>query len=336
MIKINKKFLFPVIIILMTLVLCFLIFKIAYMIFINKSYSSYEGTIKAYVTKIDNINDIKFKEELDTKNISSLIKTLDEKISSLAKIKSQIASLNPSDKYREEQESLVKGIENNILIYKQTEGILNNPKGTDLDNSAKSLGNYRDIARTNYNKVLSLSKISLPVSLLSFIDKIIEFSNENSRINKDNEIRSSQMEDFINSVSDVINGFINLKKDFYTEAYNTRNANGNLADVIALINNNKAGFKNVKSSFTKISVPGSDANSTYNSLKSLLSSYDSYLQSISFSVSTEITKEENSGSSLQAGEIDSIYKESKAAYDIVNEKYNSFVSNLENLKNQKQ
>jgi len=305
------------------------------MIFINKSYSSYEGTIKAYVTKIDNINDIKFKEELNTKNISSLVKTLDEKISGLTKIKSQITSLNPSDKYREEQESLINGIESNILIYKQTEGILNNPKGSDLDNSSKSLGNYRDKTKTSYNKVLSLSKISLPDSLLAFIDKIIQFSNENSRINKDNEIKSSQMEDFINSVSDVINSYINLKKDFYTEAYNTRNANGNLADVIVSINNNKVSFKNVKSSFAKISVPGSDANNTYNSLKALLSSYDSYLQSISFSVSTEIAKKENSEDTLSAGEIDSIYKDSKTAYSLVSEKYNAFVSNLENLKNKK-
>ncbi|MDV3426876.1 MAG: hypothetical protein LIR50_06750 [Bacillota bacterium] len=333
--KVNKKFLFPIVVIVMALILAYLVFKIAYTIFISKSYSSYEGTIKAYVTKIDNINDIQFNEELNTKNISALVKTLDEKISGLTKIKSQIASLSPSDKYRSQHESLVRGIETNILIYKQTEGILNNPKGSDLDNSAKSLGNYRDKTKTSYSDVLSLSKISLPKDLLAFIDKIIEFSNENSRINKDNEIKSSQKEDFISSTSEVINSFINLKKDYYTEAYNARNADGNLANVLVSINSNKASFKSVKSSFAAISVPGSDANSTYNSLKALLNSYDSYLQSISFSVNTEIAKEENSNSTISAAEIDSIYNESKAAYSLVNEKYNTFVSDLENYKNKK-
>lgn len=317
----------------MASILLLFIFRIAYFIFISKSYSSYEKNIKAYVTKINNINDIKFKEDINTKNTASLVIALNEKISGLNKIKAQVNSQIPTDKYKMQQQSLLNGIDNNILIFKQVVGILNNPKGSDLDNSAKALANYRDKAKTSYAEVGTLFKISIPDSLQEFIDKIIQFSNENSRINKDNEIKASQMEDFINNMTDVINSFIKLKKDFYTDTVNARNK-GNLGDVLISINNNKASFKNVKSSFSKISVPGSEANTTYKSLSSLLSSYDSYLQSISFAVSTEIAKID-SGSSLSSDEIDSIYEDSKTAYNWVNKKYDTFLSDIENLKNQK-
>lgn len=319
----------------MLAVLGYLVFRIAYIIFIGKSYSSYEGTINAYVTKINNINNIDFKKDLSTENISPLVKTLDDKISGLSKIKGQIAVLNPTDKYRSPQKSLLSGIDTNILIYKQIQGILNNPKGSDLDNSAASLANYRDKAISSYNGAQILSKISLPDSLSTFIVKIIEFANENSRANKDNEIKTSQREDFINSVTDVINKFINAKKDFYTEAYNIRNANGDLEEVLTSISSNKDSFKAVKSSFSKISVPASDAYSTYTSLKNLLNSYDSYLQSISFSVNTEIARKKSSGSPLTSSEIDSIYKESKTAYDLISKNYNTFITSLEDLKNKK-
>lgn len=333
--KINKKFLFPVISVIMLAVLGYLIFKISYSVFIGKSYSSYEGTIKAYVTKIDNINNIDFKKDLNTETISPLVKTLDEKISSLSKIKGQIVTLNPTEKYKGSQQSLLSGIDTNILIYKQIQGILNNPKGSDLENSAKSLANYRDKTKSSYNGAQILSKIGLTDSLSAFIEKIIGFSNENSRVNKDNEIKTSQREDFINSVSDVINKFINVKKDFYADAYNIRNAKGNLADVLVSISSNKDSFKAVKSSFSKISVPASDAYKTYTSLKNLLNSYDSYLQSISFSVNTEITRMQSSSSPLSSSEIDSIYKESKTAYSLISKNYNSFITCLEDLKNQK-
>lgn len=329
----KRKFLFPLIFIILLGILSYLVFKISYSIFITKSYDGYQGSINKYVSSINEINNFKFEEDLNEKTGVTLSKATEGKISQLITIKDKLSSLNPTEKYKIEHQNLIEGVSNNILIYRQIQGILSNPSGNDLDKSSIELKKYKSTTMENYKKAEKLIKISLSESFSNIVDKVISFSDINSKLNKENQIKNSQKQDFINGISDVISKFISIKKDFYTLAYNERNNKGGLGNVLVDISSNKNSFKDVKSSFSKISIPSSDVNKTYTSLKNLLASYDVYLQSISFAVNNEITKIQNSNQSIPSEEIDSIYSDSKLKYKGVEDNYSAFTTNLQNLKN---
>jgi hypothetical protein len=310
----------------------FVIFYGTYYFIVSKSYSEYEKQVKYYTDKINEINDSTsslIKQQTIDSNKSK--KDLPSKIDSLIEIKNHIEEINPSEKYYKINSSLVDGLNNNILIYKQIISIISNPESKDIEKSLENLKGYKDKCIESYSlfKTKKLS-VSLSSSSLQFINNSIFYTSQLKRLNNDKAIKDGQNSEFINSIDSILNDFLALKKDYNSQIEASRK-NRKFNDLLFSISKDTTTFLALKSKLSNIIVPAKGVN-LYKTFRKTLDSYSSYLDSIYKAVNFE--NSQLNSASADNSSIDANYTFSKDKYTTVNDNLEEFYKIYNEFKNE--
>lgn len=304
------------------------VFYSSYYLSIGKSLNSYEESTK---TSVDKINDINNSTESyiigQTIDPEKIRKELPSKIDEMVKIKDTLQGNIPNEKYRADQDNLLKGIDNNILIFRQINLILSNPNGKDIEKAGADLINYKDECNKYYSLV-SFKKIKPLINKTNtLVDNTSSYVNEIVRVQRDNEIIQKQNMEFVNNMEGIIAEFLPIKIDFSSQLIAARTQKSNLDNVISSINKNSASLEKLSDAFSNITVP-SKAISCYKAFNKSIDDYNNYMQSFIYSINNE----KLAGDNISSSKIDELYAAPTSKFNDVVKDYSDFLKAYSDFK----
>ena len=306
------------------------VFYGTYYFMIDKSASSYEANIKGHINTItlenQKVSAFLKNGTIDASNSSNIIKGLNEITASLTTLKNSLENEVPTDKYKTSHQSLIEGLNNNILVYKQIASVLQNLSSNDLDKSLTALDKYKADTVKNYS-LFSVDnlKVSLPKESDTFINNAIRYISEISKTNKDLEIKLSQNLEFTEKLDSVIAKFLPLKVDLSLQLQKVRTKELTYDALLTSIDEYKSSYLSVKKDFTSIIVPSkTEAVKIHTNFSNILTSYNLYLQELSFAVSNEKNKAAESKTPLSEETLKSLYSSANSKYLTLDNDYANF------------
>ena len=323
MIKQDKKSIRTITIVISTILLGLLVFYGTYYFFISKSYSSYTNTVKteiANITKINEASSVFTKGETIDKD--KILKSIPNSISSLQASLSNLKNLLAPNKYKKDHENLLDGLENNISIYKQILAICKDSNSSNLQSYITLLQKYRDDCM-NYYTLISINnyKISLTNEIIDLIDKTIDFSQKQVRLNLDKEITTNQNRNFLNILNPLVEKFNEVNKDYMPEVLDIRSNSTSYEGLLDSITNAEASVADSKTTLAAVTIP-KDALEVNTSFIEALDAFDQYIQSFKFAVKTESLTFASGLNNNKA--LNNLYSSSKDKMKTANESYKVF------------
>ncbi|WP_291633668.1 hypothetical protein [Clostridium sp.] len=310
------------------------IFFITYYSSINKVYGSYETTLVNHINGINLVNkNIDQFNSNQTIDVDYAKKQLPNIIKNLSDFRDNLANLTPTSKYKKDYENLKFGLDKNLLIYRQTLAILNNPSGGDVEISMDNLRTYRNDCMNFYSLVnIHNIKIELPKISLSFIDNVLNDSYTAVMMKKEEDITSEQNQEFINKIDALSLDFLDAKTNFYVYVIKARKKEMSYDDLLSLVDANFIKLNNIQTNFKSLSVPAS-AIPTYETLKTLLFLYESYLRDFKLALTSE--KIQVTSAVVDQSLLDTLHTSSNKLFDEVEDCYNDFIKVYIELKDKK-
>lgn len=286
--SIGSKFFWWIVISLLGATLIILSFFTAYGLIMDNSYNDYEKSIKNSVSEITKLNESTSSlisgQTINEKKAEKLLPALVDNLQSIDK---KLQKLTPTSKYKANHYDLVNGLENNINLYKQMLLIIKNQQAKDIGDSLKNIQQFANSCSDNYSKInIDDIKIAFPDITNKFTNNFINFTNKVVEQSNQNEITSSQSNDFINKITDLENKYQSIKVDFKPYVTKIRSGNGTYDDLIANINKSQNDISSLKLEFSNLTVPQNGTN-IFKTFKKLLDDYDLYVQNFKFNVETE-------------------------------------------------
>jgi hypothetical protein len=330
----SKGKMFKIILFLSIIMTSIGIFLASYYSSINKVYDSYETIL---VTNINDINEInknigQFNSN-QTIDVDYAKEQLPNIIKDLSNLRDAFINSKPSAKYKKDYENLKSGLDKNLLIYRQTLAILNNPSGADVETSMENLKTYRNDCMNFYSLIDTHNiKISLPETSLTFIDNVLNYSYSALRIRKETDIKAQQNLEFIDKIDSLSGDFIDAKTNFYSYVIKVRKKEMSYDDLLPLLNDNFTKLNKVQTNFKDLSIPPS-AIPTYEAFKALLDVYESYLRDFKLALTSE--KVQSLSAVVDLTTLDALYSSSNAKFGEVESFYNDFIKTYMELKNNK-
>lgn len=316
------------------------IFFGTYYLFVGKSSSSYEASVKEYMEKINTINNSMSSftdgQTIDTEkkipdkiiDVEKIRKELPDKTAELSKIRDTLQSIIPTDKYSKSQENLISGLDNNVLMYKQLYAIVQNPEGKDLDISRENLKKYKDECIKYYSLVNQKNaKISLHESSITLVNNTLLYVSEVIKLQKDLQVKQNISLEYINNMEAVTSKFAPIKVDFIAQLSKIRNEKGNLDDMIVLLNKNQDELNKVEEQFSNLTVP-QNAMTCNKLFKTILDDYEDYIKSFNYALNNEKLV----GTNITNEQITQFYSDATSKYNNVVKDYNNFLKAFTELK----
>ncbi|WP_125153974.1 hypothetical protein [Clostridium rectalis] len=320
----NKKIFIHMGIIFIVIVPLFLL----YFWFCNSPIKKYEYNLKTSIRKVNSINnDISPLIKGQTIDTDNCKKNIPKKISSLIAIKNDLNKTKAPEKYALTQENFLLGLDNNIHIYEQILGIVNNPQAKDISNSCKNLKMYNKHC-INYYSLCKINnvKINFKEDYLNYLNTCIKYSGELENTQKSGEIKQSQYRTFIDNMDEVLSCFLEIKIDMNETKCNIKNNSISYDNILSKVDNMKTEFEDILYKFSKITVP-SEAISCYTLFSKTLDNYNSYIQNFRYAITTE-----KNSSSNKSKTVDALYNETNLNYKIMDTNYNKFLTSYSNFK----
>ncbi len=328
----SKRKMFKIIFFLCIIMSTIGIFLASYYSSINKVYDSYETTLVNNINSINDINkNIAQFNSNQTIDVDYAKEQLPIVIKDLSSIRDALVSSQPSTKYKKEHENLKSGLDKNLLIYRQTLAILNNPSGKDVEISMDNLKTYRNDCMNFYSLInIHNIKISLPETSLTFVDNVLNYSYSALRIRKETDIKSQQNLEFINNIDGLSSEFLNAKTNFYSYIIKVRKKEMSYDDLLLEVNDNFTKLNEVQTKFRGLSIPPS-AIPTYETFKALLEMHEDYLRDFKLALTSE--KMQSLSAVVAPATLDALYDSSNARFREVETSYNAFLKVYVELKN---
>jgi flagellar basal body-associated protein FliL len=328
----NRKKTILIIIIFLSIIMTSIgIFLASYYSSINKAYDSYESTLATNINGINeantNIAQFNSNQTIDVEYAKEQLPLI---IKNLTTLRNGLASVDPSSKYKKDYVNLKSGLDKNLLVYRQTLAILNNPSGNDVETSMANLKTYRNDCMNFYSLVnINNTKIELPKTALTFIENVLNYSSSAVMIRKETNIKLLQSQEFINKIDDLSRSFLNTKTNYYSSALKARNKEISYDALLSEVENNFIKLSAIQTSFKGLSIPPT-AIPTYESFKNLLSIQESYLRDFKLALSSE--KVQMLSAVVDSSTLDALYTSSNAAFMGVDKSYNNFLKAFTELK----
>lgn len=329
----KKRQIFKIVLFLSIILTSIGIFFASYYSSVNKVYDSYEATIVKDINGINEIN--KNMEQFfisnGTVDIEYAIKQLPSVITDLTKLRDNLANYQPTLKYKKDHENLKLGLDNNLLIYRQSLAILEDPSGPSVEDFNASLKTYRNDCMNYYSLIdINNIKIELPKTSLTFIDNVLNDSYMAIRLQKEDNIKYKQIQEFISNVDAISNSFSDIKINYYSYVLKVRNKDMSYDELLLLVDANITKLSNVKTAFKSLSIPPS-TKPTYDAFNPLLDMYESYLNDFKLSLTGE--KIQDLSSVVVTSTADALYTSSNERYGKLENSYNMFIKIFLELKN---
>lgn len=320
----NKKVLNIIIITLSALILGIGVFYGTYYFFISKSYSTYQDKVKAEIININKVNEESSKfTKGNTINTEKILDDISKSISELQASQTKLKALIITDKYEEEHNNLLAGLDNNIQIYKEILSIVRDSKSESLSNSIPKLQKYRDDC-LNYYALISTKalNINLPKESLELIGNTVTFAQKQVRLNLDEQILMSQNRDFLNSLDEMLGKFNEIKKDYMPTVLKARDTINGYDDILNTVASVESTLSEIKDSATNLNVP-KDALPVYQAFINLLSDYDLYIQNLKYAIKTE---QLTSVAGVPNGDtLNKLYEPSNTQLKLTDDNYRNFI-----------
>ena len=308
------------------------IFLTSYYSSINKAYSSYKTTLVANINGINdaNKNVSQFNSDL-TIDVDYAKQQLPIIIKDLANLRNTLASSQPTTKYIKDHENLLSALDKNLLIYRQTLAILNNPSGSDVGRSVEDLKTFRNDCISFYSLVdINNVEISLPKTSLAFIDNVLNYSYSAVMVRKETDFKFEQNKEFISKLDVLSAEFITTKTNFYSYVLKVRKKDMSYDNLLSLVDDDFAKLGEVQTSFKNLSVPDS-AIPSYESFKTLLDDNENYLRDFKLALTSE--KVQTLKAAVDPSILDSLYASSNTLFIEVEGSNNNFNKDYTQLKN---
>ena len=327
----SKKKMFRIILSLSIIIASIGIFLATYYSSINKVYDSYETTLVTNINGITEVNkNIAQFNSSQTIDIDYAKKQLPNIINDLSKLRDNLSNLDSSSKYQKQYENLKLGLDKNLLVYRQSLAILNNPSGNDVEVSMENLKTYRNDCMNLYSLIdVKNTKIELPETSLSFIDNILNYSSSAVMIRKETDIKSQQNQEFIDKIDDLSRDFLSSKSNYYSYVLKIRKKEMSYDEVLTLVDNNFVKLSDLQSKFKTLSIPH-PAIATYEAFKALLSIQESYLRDFKLALTSEKIQALNAV--VDSSTLDSLYTSSNTRFGEAQNYYNNFIKAYTDLK----
>lgn len=328
----KKRNTFKIILFLSIIMTSIGIFFASYYSSINKEYDSYETTI---VNNINGINEVnknieQFFNTSGAIDVDYTIKQLPSTINELTKLRDNLANSQPTSKYKKYHENLKLGLNNNLSIYKQALAILKDPSGPEVDGFSTNLKTYRNDCMNFYSLVdINNIKIELPQTSLTFIDNVLNDSYMAIRIQKEDDIKSKQTQEFISNIDAISKNFLDAKINYYSYVIKVRKKDMSYDELLLLVGDNFIKLSNVQTDFKNLSIPPSTIP-TYEAFKPLLEMYESYLRDFKLAVISE--KIQALSAMVAPSASDPLYTSSNVKFDELENYYNVFIKIFIELK----
>ncbi|MBW9151006.1 hypothetical protein [Clostridium estertheticum] len=306
---------------------------ICYYLSITNVYSSYKTNL---ITNINGINDVNKNVSQFNSNktidVDYAKKQLPKIINDLSVFKANLSNSQPTTKYKKDNDNLKSGLDKNLLIYRQTLAILNNPSGNDVETSMENLKTFRNDCINFYSLIdVHNASISLPKISLTFIDNILDYSDTAVMIKKETGLKSRQNQEFISDIDGLSTDFLNVKSDLYSYTIKVRKKEMSYYNLSKLVDDDFSKLSNLQSTFKILTVPTS-AIPTYESFKILLDKYESYLSDFKLAMANENSKTSNA--SITPKVLESLYTSSNTLFKDVETSYANYIKSYTELKNQ--
>ena len=328
----SKRKIFKIILFLSIIMTSIGIFLASYYSSINKVYDSYETTLVTTINGINEINkNIAQFNSNQTIDVDYAKEQLPNIIKDLSNLRDDLANSNPSSKYKKDYENLKSGLDKNLLIYRQTLAILNNPSGKDVETSMENLKTYRNDCMNFYSLIdIHNIKIELPETSLTFIDNVLNYSYSALKIKKETDIKSQQNQEFISKIDDLSSDFLDTKTNFYSYVIKVRKKEMSYDELLSLVDDNFIKLSKLQTNFKSLSIPPS-AIPTYEAFKALLDVYESYLRDFKLALTSE--KIQALSAVVDSSTLDALYTSSNVKFNEVENCYNDFIKVYIELKN---
>lgn len=324
--KSDKKSLTIPSIILGVIFLCIGVFYGTYYFFIGKSNSTYITNVKTEITNINKTNENStIFTKGDTIDVDTINKYLPKSISSLQSSQSKLQSLVVTNKYSDDHNNLLLGLEKNISLYKQILSIVRNTKSTSLNSYLVELQKNRNECVDHYSLVsIRGAEVMLPEETLKFLNNSIAFSKIQIKQNTDTQIFNSQNRDFLLSFDEISNKFTLIYKDYMNSVINARKSISGYEDLLKDIESVENILTEIKTNLSCLTIP-KDALDLYKSFSNVVDEYELYLQNIKFAAKTEkltyTSRILNNNSNTSNNTADKLYDTPKAQFKTVQNKY---------------
>ena len=196
---ITRKNTYKIILFLSIIMLSIGIFLISYYSSITKVYNSYKTTLTTSINGINDANgNVSQFNSNQTIDVGYAKIQLPKIINELSVFKDDLLNSEPTTKYKNDNDNLKSGLDKNLLIYRQTLAILNNPSGGDIETSMENLKTYRNDCINFYSLIdVHNASISLPKISLSFIDNVLDYSDTAVMIKKETDISRYKMKNLL-------------------------------------------------------------------------------------------------------------------------------------------
>lgn len=311
--------------------ICVLVFFSAYYFSIKRALHNYEKTVLLQISYINKTNDSTSKftkgQTIDTfKVINELPSTID----SLKSYKNSIENALIFEKYKNDNNHLIQGLNNNIDLYEQILSACKSPENPNLKNILTQVQKYKDNCMNDYSLVyIKNSEITLSNDCLDFINNSIFFIEKQVRNNLNKAIYNTENKDFFKTFDEIIESFNIINKDFSHNIPKTKEDTALYDELITSINNVQTSLKGLKSTLSNIKVPKQHAN-TYNSFMQILEDYNVYVQDIKYTIKTEqlAPLQENTNATISK-----LYESSNKKFDQFKIDYSKFLEEYSQLKN---
>lgn len=327
----SEKTTFKIILFLFIIMASIGIFSASYYSSINKVYDSYENTL---VTNINGINDVNKNiaqfNSLQTIDIKYAKDQLPNIIKSLSTIRYDLSNSQPSSKYRKDHENLKSGLDNNILIYKQSLAILNNPSGPDVAEFSTNLKTYRNDCMNFYSLInIKNIRIDLPQTTLTFTDNVLNDSYKSLRMKKEDDIKLQQNQEFISRIDDLSKSFLDVKINYSSYVLKVRKKNMSYDELLLLVEGNFTKLSMLQTDFKNLSIPASTLP-TYEAFSPLLDMYENYLRDFKLALTSEKIQALNLV--VAPSVLDALYDSSNVKFGELETSYNGFIKIFTQLK----
>ncbi|WP_298842051.1 hypothetical protein [Clostridium sp.] len=328
----NKKRKFKLILFLSIIMLSTGIFLISYYSSINKVYSSYKSTLTTTINGINDINgSVSQFNSNQTIDVNYAKKQLPKIINDLSTFRDTLLNSQPTTKYKNDNDNLKSGLDKNLLIYRQTLAILNNPSGNDVETSIENLKTFRNDCINFYSLIdVHSAPISLPKPSLTFIDNVLDFSDTAVMVKKETDIKSRQNQEFISDIGGLSTNFLNIKTNLYSSVLKVRKKEMTYDALSKLVDDDFSKLNKIQTTFGILTVPTS-AIPTYESFKILLDKYESYLSDFKLAMTSENSKTSNE--SVTTKLLDALYTSSNSLFKDIETLYDNYIKEYTQLKN---
>lgn len=327
----SKKNLFKIVLFISIIMTSIGIFLASYYSSINKVYDSYETNLATNINSINEVNNnISQFNSNQTIDVDYAKEQLPNIIKDLSNIRNTLAIAEPSSKYKKDHENLKSGLDKNLLLYRQSLAILNNPSGSDVETSMANLKTYRNDCMDLYSLVdIENLKIELPKTSLTFIENVLNYSSSAVMIRKETNIKLQQNQEFISKIDDLSRNFLGAKTNYHSSVIKVRKKEISYDELLSLVDNNFIKLSAIQTNFKALSIPPA-AIPTYETFKILLSIHEDYLRDFRLALSSE--KVQSLSAVVDSSVLDALYTYSNARFIEVESSYNSFIKAYTELK----